>query len=58
MPKPGTISFEKIKIGHETYRAATPVIISASRATDIPAFKGDWFFDRLNLSSKSCREFA
>jgi hypothetical protein len=27
--------------------AQTPVIISASRATDIPAFYSDWFFGRL-----------
>lgn len=27
--------------------AQAPVIISASRATDIPAFYGDWFFGRL-----------
>jgi len=26
---------------------ACPVIISASRATDIPAFYSDWFFDRI-----------
>ena len=31
----------------ETMRAQAPVIISASRATDIPAFYADWFFDRL-----------
>ena len=24
-----------------------PVIVSASRSTDIPAFYADWFFDRL-----------
>lgn len=28
--------------------AQAPVIISASRSTDIPAFYSDWFFDRLN----------
>lgn len=28
-------------------KAATPVIISASRATDIPAFYAEWFFNRL-----------
>lgn len=28
--------------------AQTPVIVSASRSTDIPAFYSDWFFDRLN----------
>lgn len=29
-------------------RALAPVILSASRATDIPAFFSPWFFDRLN----------
>jgi hypothetical protein len=28
--------------------ASQPIIISASRATDIPAFYGDWFVHRLN----------
>ena len=28
--------------------AVAPIIISASRATDIPAFYADWFFSRLN----------
>jgi len=27
--------------------AQAPLILSASRATDIPAFYSDWFFDRL-----------
>ena len=27
--------------------AVAPVIVSASRSTDIPAFYADWFFDRL-----------
>ena len=27
--------------------AQTPLIVSASRATDIPAFYADWFFRRL-----------
>jgi len=31
----------------EEVAAQVPVIISASRATDIPAFYADWFFDRL-----------
>lgn len=29
-------------------KAQAPIIISASRSTDIPAFYSDWFFDRLN----------
>lgn len=31
----------------ERAMAAFPVIVSASRSTDIPAFYADWFFDRL-----------
>ena len=31
----------------EKAKASFPVIVSASRATDIPAFYADWFFDRL-----------
>ncbi len=27
--------------------AAAPVIVSASRSTDIPAFYADWFMERL-----------
>jgi DNA repair photolyase len=33
--------------GLRTVEAVAPVIISASRSTDIPAFYGDWFMDRL-----------
>lgn len=29
--------------------AQAPVIVSASRSTDIPAFYSDWFFSRLNM---------
>ncbi len=32
----------------EMAEAQAPVIISASRSTDIPAFYADWFFNRLN----------
>ena len=31
----------------EMAEAQAPVIVSASRSTDIPAFYADWFFDRL-----------
>ena len=31
----------------ETVQAQAPVIVSASRSTDIPAFYADWFFHRL-----------
>ena len=30
-----------------TVKAFAPVIVSASRSTDIPAFYADWFFNRL-----------
>ena len=32
-----------------TVMAQAPVIISASRSTDIPAFYADWFFHRLQI---------
>lgn len=31
-----------------TANASAPIIVSASRSTDIPAFYADWFFHRLN----------
>ena len=42
---------EKIKLtlkDGQIVDAQTPLIISASRATDIPAFYSQWFFDRLH----------
>lgn len=42
---------EKVKITTdtgETAEAVAPVIVSASRSTDIPAFYARWFFDRLS----------
>lgn len=33
----------------EIVEAQAPVIISASRSTDIPAFYADWFFNRLKI---------
>ena len=29
-------------------KATFPIVVSASRSTDIPAFYTDWFFHRLN----------
>ncbi|MBR6483300.1 MAG: DUF1848 family protein, partial [Bacteroidaceae bacterium] len=29
-------------------KATFPIVVSASRSTDIPAFYADWFFHRLN----------
>lgn len=38
----------KIELGNGlNAEAQAPVIVSASRSTDIPAFYADWFFDRL-----------
>lgn len=42
---------EKIKLTLDDGKivdAQAPLIVSASRATDIPAFYSDWFFNRLN----------
>ena len=36
-----------IRDNGESAEAQAPVIVSASRSTDIPAFYADWFFDRL-----------
>lgn len=36
-----------ITVDGRTVKAQTPVIVSASRNTDIPAFYADWFFHRL-----------
>lgn len=44
------MAWEKIKItkdNGETADAQAPIIVSASRSTDIPAFYADWFFNRL-----------
>jgi len=44
--------WQKIKITREngeTVDAQAPIIISASRSTDIPAFYADWFFHRLKM---------
>ncbi len=44
--------WHKIKIQREngeTDDAQAPVIVSASRSTDIPAFYSDWFFHRLKV---------
>lgn len=41
---------EKVSITRETgekVEAVAPIVISASRSTDIPAFHLDWFFNRL-----------
>lgn len=38
----------EIIIDGKMVKAQAPLIISASRSTDIPAFYADWFFDRLD----------
>ena len=42
-----TWSHTEINIEGRLVKAQAPVIVSASRSTDIPAFYADWFFDRL-----------
>ncbi|MDR0338233.1 MAG: DUF1848 domain-containing protein [Planctomycetaceae bacterium] len=44
----GIISKTQIQTPHGIYEGVAPVIVSASRATDIPAFHLDWFFQRLH----------
>lgn len=39
----------EINIDGRLVKAQAPVIISASRSTDIPAFYADWFFKRLEI---------
>ena len=44
--------WKKVKIQRDNFEmveAQAPVIVSASRSTDIPAFYADWFFHRLNV---------
>lgn len=43
----------EIEINGESVKAQAPVIISASRSTDIPAFYSDWFFHRLKIGFSS-----
>ena len=46
------MAWEKVKIQRENgewVEAQAPVIVSASRSTDIPAFYSDWFFHRLKV---------
>lgn len=37
----------ELSIDGKLVKAQAPIIVSASRSTDIPAFYADWFFDRL-----------
>ena len=52
------MAHKKIVIRNEQgvdVEAIAPVIVSASRATDIPAFYADWFFNRLDKGYVSWR---
>ena len=42
-----TWSSTEINFDGRLVKAQAPIIVSASRSTDIPAFYADWFFDRL-----------
>lgn len=42
-----TWKYTELSINGRTVKAQAPLIISASRSTDIPAFYADCFFDRL-----------
>lgn len=49
-------TWEKIKLPRENGELVdmqVPILVSASRSTDIPAFYADWFFHRLNDSGYS-----
>lgn len=46
------MAWDKVKIQRdngEWVEAQAPIIVSASRSTDIPAFYADWFFLRLKV---------
>ena len=43
-----TWSHIEINVEGQIVKAQAPLIVSASRSTDIPAFYADWFFYRLN----------
>ncbi|MBP9994618.1 MAG: DUF1848 domain-containing protein [bacterium] len=38
-----------LTIDGQLFKAQAPIIVSASRSTDIPAFYADWFFKRLEI---------
>jgi DNA repair photolyase len=45
--------------GGDTVEAVAPVIVSASRRTDVPAFHAEWFFGRLRAGhAKSVNPFS
>lgn len=42
-----TWKYTELSVDGKTVKAQAPVVVSASRSTDIPAFYADWFFSRL-----------
>lgn len=44
-----TWAYTEINIDGRLVKAQAPIIVSASRSTDIPAFYADWFFKRLEI---------
>lgn len=42
-----TWKYSELSLNGQVVKAQAPIIISASRSTDIPAFYANWFFDRL-----------
>lgn len=49
-------TWDKIKLPRENGELVdmqAPILVSASRSTDIPAFYADWFFHRLNVAGYS-----
>lgn len=44
-----TWKYKEINIDGKLVKAQAPIIVSASRSTDIPAFYADWFFRRLEI---------
>jgi hypothetical protein len=46
-PNTGSLIDPYINPDHQGIDAIAPVIVSASRSTDIPAFYGDWLLDRV-----------
>lgn len=44
-----TWDYTYINVNGQSVKAQAPIIVSASRSTDIPAFYADWFFHRLRV---------
>lgn len=48
-------SHTEINVDGKLINAQAPIIVSASRSTDIPAFYADWFFRRLEIGYSAWR---